>query len=150
VEGAKQSVRRNRSIILDQWANIFSLSGVHFVSLQYEDSKNELREAEEKLNVIIHDWEDADPLKDLDNMAAQIAAMDLILSVDNSTVHMAGALGKPVWVFLPFAAEWRWLLNREDSLWYPATKLFRQPSPGDWKSVMARVRYELLAFLKRN
>lgn len=96
----------------------------------------------------VHDWEDADPLKDLDNFAAQISALDLIISVDNSTVHLAGALGIPVWVLLPFAPDWRWMLNRDDSPWYPTMKLFRQPSPGDWEVVIANVSNELRKMIK--
>ena len=91
----------------------------------------------------VHDWEDADPLKDLDGFAAQIAALDLVISVDNSTVHMAGALGVPVWVLLPYVSEWRWLQARGDSLWYSTVKLFRQSSASDWKSVIIEVSKEL-------
>jgi tetratricopeptide (TPR) repeat protein len=136
-------VKRTRSIMLEQWAKIFSLSGFHYINLQYGDCKEELKEVKEKLGITIHDWEDADPLKDLDDFAAQIAALDLIISVDNSTVHMAGSLGKPVWVLLPFVPDWRWMLNRDDSPWYPNMRLFRQPSPGDWESVIARIVKEL-------
>ena len=75
--------------------------------------------------------------------AAQIAAMDLVITIDNSTAHLAGALGIPVWVLLPFAPDWRWLLDREDCPWYPAMRLFRQPEPGDWQSVVERVRNSL-------
>ena len=142
--GAKPGVIRKRSIMLEQWDKLFSLSGVHFINLQYGDCAQELKEAQEKLGVTIYDWEDADPLKDLDNFAAEIAALDLVLSVDNSAVHMAGALGKPVWVLLPYVPEWRWMLNREDSPWYPSVRLFRQPSSGDWESVITKVKDELL------
>jgi hypothetical protein len=146
----KPSVSRKRSIMLEQWAALFSLSGVNLINLQYGDCEDELKEIKEKLGITIHDWEDADPLKDLDNFAAQIAALDLIISVDNATVHMAGALGVPVWTLLPFVPDWRWMLNREDSLWYTTMRLFRQPSPGDWESVIAKVKDELLKLLDNN
>jgi len=141
--GAKLGVRRQRSIVLEQWAELFSLHGVHFINLQYGDCAGELKEVKEKMGLIIHDWEDSDPLKDLDNFAAQISALDLVVSVDNATVHMAGALGKPVWTLLPFLPDWRWMLNRDDSPWYPTMRLFRQTSPGNWKSVIERVAEEL-------
>jgi len=147
--GGTPRVIRNRSIMLEQGATLFSLSGVHFINLQYGDCVNELREAREKLGVTIHDWEDADPLKDIDNFAAQISALDLVISVDNATVHLAGALGKPVWTLLPFVPDWRWLLNREDSPWYPTMRLFRQPSPGDWESVIAKVSAELQKIIQK-
>lgn len=142
--GTIPKVINRRSITLENWDGIFSfLQGVHFINLQYGDCAAELREAKENLGVTIYDWEDADPLKDLDNFAAQISALDLVISVDNSTVHMAGALGVPVWVLLPFVPDWRWMLNRKDSPWYPKTRLFRQPSPGNWEAVMSEVSSEL-------
>jgi ADP-heptose:LPS heptosyltransferase len=81
----------------------------------------------------------------MDAFAAQIAAMDMVITIDNSTAHLAGALGTPVWVLLPFAPDWRWLLETSRSPWYPTMKLFRQSQPGDWRSVVARVKTALAA-----
>jgi hypothetical protein len=144
--GKSADIRRIRSTVLEQWDKLFSIHDVHFINLQYGDCTQELREAREAFEVIIHDWEDVDPLKDLDWFAAQISALDLVISVDNATVHMAGALGVKVWTLLPFVPDWRWVLNREDSPWYPTMRLFRQPSPGDWESVMVKVANELHNF----
>jgi ADP-heptose:LPS heptosyltransferase len=72
--------------------------------------------------------------------------LDLVISADTSVAHLAGALGRPTWILLPYAAEWRWLVGREDSPWYPAARLFRQPAIGDWPSVFARLRTELARF----
>ena len=85
-----------------------------------------------------------DQFTDIDRFAAQIAAMDLVITIDNSTAHLAGALtGVPTWVLLPFAPDWRWMLDRDDSPWYPTMRLFRQTSPGDWQGVMRSVQSAL-------
>ncbi len=81
---------------------------------------------------------------DFSDTAALIECMDLVISVDTSVAHLAGALGKPTWVLLPFVPDWRWMIEREDSPWYPTMKLYRQPSRGDWASVLDRVRADLL------
>lgn len=84
-------------------------------------------------------------LTDFSETAAAIACMDLIISVDTSVAHLAGALGKPVWILLPYNPDWRWLLGRDDSPWYPGTRLFRQPAIGDWDTVVASVGTALQA-----
>jgi len=98
--GSKPGVKLARSTVLKQWSSLFSVPGVYFINLQYGDCSGEIREAKEQLGITIHDWDDADSLKDLDGFAAQVAALDLVISVDNATVHMAGALGVPVWTLL--------------------------------------------------
>jgi len=88
----------------------------------------------------------AHELNNFTDTAAIIANLDLIISVDTSVAHLAGALGKPVWVLLPFAPDWRWMLERNDSPWYPTMRLFRQPTPGDWSAVLTQVTQELGSF----
>lgn len=83
--------------------------------------------------------------QDFYDTAAIIAGLDLVISVDTSVAHLAGAMGKPVWVLLPHAAEWRWMRGRSDSPWYPSARLFRQQSPGDWPGVIDAVLSELKA-----
>ncbi|HZZ93336.1 MAG TPA: tetratricopeptide repeat protein [Usitatibacter sp.] len=82
-------------------------------------------------------------LADFRDTAALLEQADLVVTIDTAVAHLAGAMGKPTWVLLPFAADWRWLVGREDSPWYPSVRLFRQPRPGDWASVMTRVAQEL-------
>ena len=77
--------------------------------------------------------------------AGAIESLDLVITVDSAVAHLAGGLGKETWVLLPFAPDWRWLLEREDSPWYPTLRLFRQPQPGDWTGVIARVTQALEA-----
>jgi tetratricopeptide (TPR) repeat protein len=145
--GSKPAVKLARTIDLDQWTPLFSVPGVHFINLQYGDCSVELREAEEKIGVTIHHWGDSDPLKDLDGFAAQVSALDLVISVDNSTVHIAGALGIPVWALLPFACDWRWMREYEDTPWYKTVELFRQNSQGDWNSVFERLTSNLKQYI---
>jgi tetratricopeptide (TPR) repeat protein len=148
--GKKPHVKKARSILLEKWEEIFSVEGIHFINLQYGDCKAELQEVKDRFGVLVHNWDDADPLKDLDNFSAQISALDLVISIDNATVHMAGSLGMPVWTLLPFVPDWRWMLHREDSPWYPTMRLYRQPSLGDWVSVMGKVKDGLLKLLGHN
>lgn len=83
-------------------------------------------------------------LNDFADTAALCQLMDVVISVDTSVAHLAGAMGRPVWIMLPFLPDWRWLLDREDSIWYPSARLFRQDSAGDWAGVFAKVRTALL------
>ena len=83
-------------------------------------------------------------LRDFSDTAALCELMDVIVSVDTSVAHLAGALGKPVWILLPFVPDWRWMLEREDSVWYPSARLFRQDQAGDWAGVLASLRTALL------
>ena len=84
-------------------------------------------------------------LGDFSDTAALIEALDLVVSVDTSTAHLTGALGKPVWILNRFDTCWRWLLDRTDSPWYPTARLYRQPTAGDWGAVLAQVRADLAA-----
>ena len=85
-------------------------------------------------------------LEILADTAAVIALCDLVIAVDTAVAHLAGAMGRPVWVLLPFAPDWRWTLEGETTPWYPTARLFRQTSLGDWDGVIARVGEELKRF----
>ncbi len=84
-------------------------------------------------------------LTDFAETAALVSCLDLVISVDTSVVHLAGALGRPTWIILPYRPDWRWLLGRDDSPWYPTVRLFRQSETREYGSVLDRVRTELLA-----
>ena len=86
-------------------------------------------------------------LEDFSDTAALISQLDLVISVDTSVAHLAGALGKPVWVLLTHAPDWRWLFKRDDSPWYPSARLFRQDARREWGTVVLRVRQALLEFM---
>lgn len=131
-----------RSIELDQLAPLLAQPGVRWVSLQYGDPAVLNAQAHAAAAPLVIDAE-VDQLADLDDFAAQVAAMDLVVTIDNSTAHMASALGVQTWTMLPFAPDWRWLLEREDSPWYPTMRLFRQREIGHWKPVIDELNREL-------
>ena len=79
-------------------------------------------------------------------LAAVISQLDMVITVDTLAAHLAGALGKPAWVMLQHAADWRWMHGRSDSPWYPSLRLWRQPAPGDWSGMMEQVCMELEAW----
>ena len=130
---------RRRSVHVSRFSKLKKINGVHLYSLQKE----------------AHDlWTDQDPdniftrnfgpqLSDFADTAAIISNLDLIISVDTSVAHLAGALGKETWILLPFSPDWRWLTQREDSPWYPTGRLFRQPAPGEWDGVFESVKTAL-------
>ena len=82
-------------------------------------------------------------MEDFASTASVVSQIDLVITVDTSIAHLAGALGKPVWLLLPYAPDWRWMMDREDSPWYPTARLFRQTEAGDWEGVMQRVSIAL-------
>jgi tetratricopeptide (TPR) repeat protein len=129
----------NRSIALPRLSALFENPKVRCFSLQ-----RDLREADDEalrdLPNLIHL---GDELRDFADTAAVISLLDVVISVDTAVAHLAGALGKPVMILLPYAADFRWMRDRDDSPWYPSAKLLRQPAFGDWDSVMARVADEL-------
>jgi hypothetical protein len=137
--GKSANLRARRSTELAQWAPIFSTPGVRFVNLQYDDDG----EAARAQGAAVHDFSDLDRRNELDRLAALISALDLVISVDNSTVHLAGALGVPTWVLLPFVADWRWMLDREDSPWYSSVRLFRKRRDEGWEDLLSRVAFAL-------
>jgi len=130
---------RNRSIDLKLLEPLLALEDISFLSLQRELRGDNAEDLARQANVTPLGGE----LADMADTAALIALADLTISVDTSVVHVAGALGRPVWVMLAFAPDWRWTLNAESSPWYPQARLFRQPTLGDWPSVVAALRAEL-------
>lgn len=137
--GGKRKSSKSRSISLENWKSLLAVENVQFVNLQYGDCTQELHELEDSTGVKICEFEKIDPLKNIDGFAAAIGALDLVISIDNSTVHLAGALGVPTFVMLPFSPNWRWQRDRQDTPWYASTKLYRQSHVGEWGDVFAAV-----------
>ena len=137
---------QNRSFDLSKFVNIFSLNA-NFINLQYGDYSHEITLCQEQYNITINDWDDADSLLDLDNFSAQLAALDLVISVDNSTLHFAGAIGVKTYALLPYMSNYRWMINTNRSLWYPSVTLFRQKKSSNWDNVLNEIHSELNTIL---
>jgi len=135
---AGQPIHRNdrrRSMRLDQFSPLADIKSARFFSLQKGPASIQSATPPPGMDFV----DCAPDLHDFVETASLIANLDLIICVDTSIAHLAGAMGKPVWMLLPFVPDFRWMLNRTDSPWYPTMRLFRQPSHGDWPSVMADV-----------
>jgi len=130
----------NRSMALDTLAPLLDAPDVQFVSLQRDVREGDAPLLAQRSDIVSIGRQ----FSDFADSAAAIAALDLVISVDTAVAHLAGALGKPLFLLLPFAADFRWLRERCDSPWYPSARLFRQPRFGDWASVVEAVRAEVL------
>jgi hypothetical protein len=140
------SVNRRRNVPLRMLSRL-NIDGIEFYSLQKGQP------AESELSTLVAaGWngpaviDETRRLHDFSDTAALVEQLDLVISVDTSTAHLAAALGKPVWILNRFDTCWRWLLDRSDSPWYPTVRLYRQEQPGEWEAVIERVRADLAAF----
>lgn len=134
--GSRSIDNDQRSLRLDDFARACD-ADVEFLGLQKEVRPTDAKELARHPH--IRNLE----LGDFADTAGVLENLDVVLTVDTAAAHLAGALGRPVWILLPFAPTWRWLLGRDDSPWYPTARLFRQPEPGDWKEPLARARAAL-------
>ncbi|MEE3192908.1 MAG: tetratricopeptide repeat protein, partial [Candidatus Poribacteria bacterium] len=143
-----KSVGKQKSAPLEQLEPLLSLNDCFFINLQYEygDLALELDQFVNDTGISIYCDTEINPLESLDDFAAQVAALDLVITISNTTAHMAGALGKSVWTLLHYGADWRWLTNRSDTPWYPSMTLFRQSRQGDWSNVVQQVHSTLKGY----
>ena len=134
-----------RSISLEHLAPLTCVEGATFYSLQMGPPAEQVKPLGPRVHLIDLQNEQ----KDFADTAAIVASLDLVISIDTSVAHLAGAMGKPVWILLYKSADWRWLLDREDTPWYPTARLFRQSTPGNWQEVVTRVERELRELVVR-
>jgi len=130
---------RNRSCTLNDFAHLTSIQGLTLYSLQQELTSSKTNNDPEDFNIVNLGNE----FNDFADTASVIDNLDLVITVDTAVAHLAGAIGKPVWTLLPFVPDWRWMLNREDSPWYPSMRLFRQAQLNDWAGVFNQVKKAL-------
>jgi tetratricopeptide (TPR) repeat protein len=135
----KHTNDRNRSMRLMELLPLADVPGVQFYSLQKGPAAAQRAVMDGRWSITDY----TDRLADFADTAAMLSHLDLVITVDTAVAHLAGAMGKPVWVMLPFVAEWRWMVGREDSPWYPTMRLFRQSALGRWENVVERVAGEL-------
>jgi tetratricopeptide (TPR) repeat protein len=133
----------NRSMPLSMLAPILDV-GAQFFSLQKDPRPDDKAFLRARPEIVDHTAQ----LTDFAETAALISCLDLVITVDTSVAHLAGALGCPTWILLPHTPDWRWLLDREDSPWYPSARLFRQDETRDYTGVVARVRHELVKLVE--
>ncbi|MBV9120806.1 MAG: tetratricopeptide repeat protein [Chloroflexi bacterium] len=133
-----------RSVSLADLEPLLEISGVQWFSLQKGAAASQLAELRSGLSVV----DLGAGITDFADTAAIVSQLDLVVSIDTSVAHLAGALGKPLWLLLTWNPDWRWLLDRDDSPWYPTARLFRQASPGDWRGVVERLGAELVELVK--
>lgn len=132
----KHSDDANRSMSLNAILSLLTQAGARWHSLQVGPPSRDIRRL--GLSPVVHDLNPR--LTDFADTASAISQLDLVITVDTAVAHLAGALGKPVWIMLPYTADWRWLESRADSPWYPTARLFRQPLPGNWGPVIEDVK----------
>lgn len=139
--GKDAAEQRRRSTALEQWEPILTTPDSCFVNLQHGESQAEVADVSSRLGLTIAHWPEINPIVDLDAFAAQIAALDLVISIDNSTLHLAAALGVPTWgiVAFPSASYWRWFGQGEDCPWYPALRLWRKAAADSWEDLLGRL-----------
>jgi ADP-heptose:LPS heptosyltransferase len=140
----------DRSIELKEFISGLNIPEFEFINLQYGDVTQDLEQVQQELGIKILQAKEVDNFSNIDGLAALIDACDLIISIDNSTVHIAGAIGKPVWVLLNANPDWRWFLERSDSLWYASATLFRQEIPGQWQTVLKQAKDKAMDILQGN
>lgn len=142
-QSQNNEIGASKSISLNALMRHLNTPERQWVNLQYGNMTAEIANVKTELDVNILQCASVDNRQDLDGLASLIDLCDVIVSISNTTVHLAGALGKKVHVMLPFSADWRWLENRLDSIWYPHLRLHRQASAGDWNSVLLQVHDNL-------
>jgi tetratricopeptide (TPR) repeat protein len=137
----------SRNLELKRLIAALEAPNIKFVSLQYGETQKEIDTIAADLGIQVLTYKDVDNFQDIDGLAAIINACDLVVSIDNTTVHLGGALGKPVNVLLPFDSDWRWMTEVDKSYWYASVRLFRQGSDWDWTPLLEQVRKKSLLMI---
>jgi len=139
VWSGKSNIKLPRPCCLLDFASLANVKNVTLYSLQKSEDAEQIKELHPEFSII----DLTDNIDDFADTAGAIMNLDLVISIDTSVAHLAGALGKPTWIVLSHNSEWRWLAERKDSPWYPTIRLYRQEKEGDWNSVFVRMAGDL-------
>jgi len=137
----------SKNIALKYFIKELDLKGYSFVSLQYGTTKDEIKNVKDELGINIISYEQVDNFLDIDGLSSLIQACDTVISVDNITCQLAGALGKEIYILLTYESHWAWMLDRRDCLWWPSVKLYRQEKINDWEGALEKLNKDLLKFI---
>ncbi len=143
VWAGKPAAHDNRPCRLKHFLPLFEIPGIRLFGLQKGTASNQILELPQGLSFTNYGEE----FEDFADTAGFLENLDMILTIDTSVAHLAGAMGKPVWTLVPYSPDWRWLLKKEDSPWYPTMRLFRQPKPGAWAPVIQKISDELKTYI---
>jgi hypothetical protein len=139
--GTQKSRRLARSLPLTRLLPILQTGNAQFVDVQYTDCRDEIEALHAGTGVRVHSWDIV--RSDYAETAALVSALDLVISVCTAVIHLGGALGRPVWVMVPYGCEWRYGIAGEEMPWYPSVRLLRQTSIGEWDAVIDKVAHGL-------
>jgi Flp pilus assembly protein TadD len=147
--GARKSDASHRHTDPTAWRRLAEVAGVHWINLQYDTLAEERAAWQRIAGERFHDWNDFDKKFDLENLVALVSELDLVITVVNSNVHFAGAVGTPTWALIPRGGEWRWQAAGEKCVWHDSVRLFRQERLEDWSGVFAEIEVALRALAPR-
>ena len=141
-------VGHERSVPIDFWNGIFNVRGCHFISLQYGDISQDLERVFNATGIRIFRDNLVDPINNAEAWFSQVAALDHVISVDNSTIQVSGSLGIPTWTILSNVPEWRFGLDRSNHLWHPSVRVYRQKIRDEWGPVMKSIASDLSSIVR--
>lgn len=144
--GDNMRMARHRVTALADWREVLTVPGVAWINLQYGDVRDELAQAWCETGVVIHDWDDLDQTHDIEALAAVVANLDLVISVNSFAAFLGARLGKPTWCLVSYAFGSAWPLEHPCNTWVPTLRFIRQPAPGDWAGALRHVASKLVGF----
>ena len=145
---SKSDLAKDKNLSLKAISKFLTLKDFEYINLQYGNTRTEREKLKSESGIELTNIDDLDLMNDFEGLAALIASCDLVITITNATAQLAGSLGMSTWVILPLYHPWQWFLKRNNSLWYPNVKIFRQTTYGSWDNAIKNVHLELLGIKK--